>query len=89
MKFANGRYMIYLTNQRLIAHRRRGLLVKKDDVIAERLELKRLEAEMVAKNTASVRLAEKFGFKREGTKRKAFLSDDGKYLNTYIYGELL
>lgn len=32
MKFAGGRYMIYLTNQRLIAHRQRGLL-RKDDVI--------------------------------------------------------
>lgn len=56
---------------------------------AKALKLKRFEAEIAASNKASIRLAGKFGFKREGTKRKAFLSDNGKYLDTYIYGRLL
>jgi len=56
---------------------------------AKRLKLERLEAEIVVKNITSVKLARKFGFKREGIKRKAFLSDDGKYLDTYIYSKLL
>lgn len=71
---------------------RRGiasLLLQKAFRKARKLRLKRFEAEIVRGNTASIRLAEKFGFKREGTKKKAFLSDNGKYLNTYIYGKLL
>lgn len=64
-------------------------LLKKAIQKAKKLKLKRLEGEVVVKNTASIKLLEKFGFKREGTKRKDFLSDDGKYLDTYIYGELL
>jgi len=66
-----------------------SLLLQKAIKKARKLKLKRFEAEIVTKNTASIRLAEKFGFKREGTKRKAFLSDDGKYLDTYVYGRLL
>lgn len=40
MKFSGnkGRFIIYLTNQRLIAHRRKGLLRRKDDVTAEKLD---------------------------------------------------
>lgn len=56
---------------------------------AKKLRLKRFAAEIVAKNTPSVKLAEKFGFRREGIKKKAFLSDDGKYLDIYVYGKLL
>ena len=41
------------------------------------------------KNAASIKLLGKFGFKREGIKKRAFISDSGKYLDTYIYGKLL
>lgn len=66
-----------------------SLLLKRAIQKAKKLRLKRFEAEIAAKNRASIRLAEKFGFRREGIKKKAFLSDTGKYLNTYIYGKLL
>ena len=66
-----------------------SLLLKRAIQKAKKLNLKRLEAEIVVKNTASIKLAEKFGFKREGVKKKAFISDSGKYLDTYVYGRLL
>jgi len=66
-----------------------SLMLEKAIQKAKALKLKRFEAEIAASNKASIRLAEKFGFKREGAKRKAFLSDNGKYLDTYIYGKLL
>jgi RimJ/RimL family protein N-acetyltransferase len=49
----------------------------------------RLELECVPKNKGSVRLAEKFGFVLEGRKRKAFKTDDGKYLDLLVYGKIL
>lgn len=73
-------------------YRQRGIasqLLQKAIQKAKKLKLKRLEAEIVVKNNASIKLAEKFGFKREAIKKKAFLSDDGKYLDTYVYGKLL
>ena len=50
---------------------------------------KRAEAEMAVKNVASLRLAHRCGFKIEGIKKKALVTDDGKYLDTYIVGRLL
>lgn len=50
---------------------------------------KRAEAEMAIVNKASWKLALKCGFKIEGTKKKALLTDDGKYIDTYIVGKML
>lgn len=49
---------------------------------------KRAEAEMAIVNKGSWRLAKKCGFKIEGRKKKAFLTDDGKYVDTYIVGKI-
>jgi len=54
-----------------------------------KLKLRRLEAEVYVGNPASGKLLEKFGFKREGMRRKAVKSKaDGKIHNAYIYGLL-
>lgn len=50
---------------------------------------KRAEAEMAIENIPSWKLALKAGFKIEGTKKKALLTDDGRYIDTYIVGKLL
>lgn len=50
---------------------------------------KRAEAEACIVNTASWRLATTLGFQIEGIKRKDFLADNGKYLDTYLLGKLL
>jgi len=56
---------------------------------AKKKGFKRAEAEMAIKNKGSVKLAKKLGFKIEGTKKKALLTDDGKYIDTYIVGKIL
>jgi len=38
VKTLNDRFDFYITNQRILLHRRRGVLFKKDRVIAERIE---------------------------------------------------
>jgi RimJ/RimL family protein N-acetyltransferase len=50
---------------------------------------KRAEAEMAIENIGSWKLAKKCGFKIEGTKKKALLTDDGRYVDTYIVGRWL
>jgi RimJ/RimL family protein N-acetyltransferase len=50
---------------------------------------KRAEAELAVKNIASRRILEKNKFKIEGTKKKGMLTDDGKYIDTYIVGRIL
>ena len=56
---------------------------------AKKKGFKRAEAEVAVKNTGSIRMAEKNGFNLEGTKRKALLTDEGKYLDVYVFGKLL
>lgn len=56
---------------------------------AKKKGFKRAEAEMAIKNTGSWKMALKCGFKIEGTKKKALLTDDGRYIDTYITGKLL
>lgn len=56
---------------------------------AKKKGFKRAEAEMAIVNKASWKLALKCGFKIEGTKKKALLTDDGKYVDTYIVGKIL
>ena len=55
----------------------------------KKLGFKRAECEIVPLNKASIRIAEKAGFKREGIKKKAFRLDSGKYVDLYVYGRLL
>jgi RimJ/RimL family protein N-acetyltransferase len=50
---------------------------------------KRAEAEMAIKNIGSWKMALKCGFKIEGTKKKALLTDDNEYIDTYIVGKIL
>jgi len=56
---------------------------------AKKRKLKRLDAESSVNNMASLRVAEKLGFKIEGKKEKGLLLDNGKYEDVYILGKLL
>lgn len=56
---------------------------------AKKKGFKRAEAEMAVKNIGSWKMALKCGFKIEGTKKKALLTDDEKYIDTYIVGKIL
>ncbi len=54
----------------------------------ERMQLNRIEADTIVDNGASVRLLEKLGFQREGTRREYSLEDDGAYHDSAMYGVL-
>jgi RimJ/RimL family protein N-acetyltransferase len=56
---------------------------------AKKKGFKRAEAECAIENVGSWKLAKKCGFKIEGTKKKALLTDDGRYVDTYIVGRWL
>ena len=56
---------------------------------AKKRGFKRAEAEMAIKNIGSWKIALKNGFKIEGIKKKALLTDDGEYIGTYIVGKIL
>ncbi len=64
------------------------MLLKKALEFAKKKGFKRAEAEMAIKNKGSWELAKKCGFKIEGIKKKALLTDDGKYINTYVVGKV-
>lgn len=64
-------------------------LVKELIKEAKKKGLKRLEAESAVGNEASLRLAEKLGFKKEGIKKKALMLDNGKLEDTFILGRIL
>jgi RimJ/RimL family protein N-acetyltransferase len=49
---------------------------------------KRAEAEVAIENVASVKLAKTLGFRIEGIKKKALLTDDGRYIDTYVLGRV-
>lgn len=55
---------------------------------AKKKGFKRAEAEMAIKNKSSWKLAKKCGFKIEGIKKKALLTDDGRYIDTYVVGKV-
>jgi len=54
----------------------------------EQMDLHRIETATIADNVASVRLLEKLGFRREGTRRGFTLEADGIYHDSAIYGLL-
>jgi RimJ/RimL family protein N-acetyltransferase len=56
---------------------------------ARKKGLRKLEAEVVCKNKPSVVLFKKVGFRVEGKKRKTFITDDGKIIDTYVMGLVL
>ena len=56
---------------------------------AKKKGIKRIEAEAAVENIASVRLAKKCGFKVEGRKKMGLLIDDGRYVDTLIFGKIL
>jgi RimJ/RimL family protein N-acetyltransferase len=56
---------------------------------AKKKGFKRAEAECAIENVPSWKLAKKCGFEIEGTKKKALLTDDGRYIDTYILGKVL
>ena len=64
-------------------------LLKATIDMAARNGFERVEAEVAAGNTASLKLAKHCGFKLEGTKKKGLLLDDGKYVNVYVFGKLI
>jgi ribosomal-protein-alanine N-acetyltransferase len=52
------------------------------------LKLNRIYAGTIADNVESVRLLEKLGFVREGTRRQHSLEDDGRFHDSAMYGLL-
>lgn len=56
---------------------------------AKKNKLKRLDAEASVNNKASLRVAEKLGFKIEGKREKGLFLDDGKYEDVCIIGKML
>jgi len=56
---------------------------------AKKAKLKRLEAEIITKNKPSIALAKRFGFKIEGKRRRAHISDKGGYEDSYLLGKLI
>ena len=49
-------------------------------------KLNRIYAGTIAENYKSVRLLERLGFVREGTRRQHSLEDDGRFLDSAMYG---
>ena len=54
----------------------------------ERMDLNRIYAGTIADNHESVRLLEKVGFQREGTRRKHSWEEDGTFHDSAMYGLL-
>ncbi|MEM4230579.1 MAG: GNAT family protein [Candidatus Pacearchaeota archaeon] len=56
---------------------------------AKKRGFKKAQAEVAVKNFASIKLAKKCGFKIEGKRKAGLICDDGKYVDTYIFGKIL
>ncbi len=54
----------------------------------ETMQLHRIESHTIADNHRSVRLLERLGFTREGTRREKSLEDDGRYHDSSLWGLL-
>jgi RimJ/RimL family protein N-acetyltransferase len=50
---------------------------------------KRVEAECAIENKASWKLAKKFGLEIEGKRKCGLITDDGRYIDTYLLGKVL
>ncbi len=64
-------------------------LVKKLISEAKNRGFKRIEAEVSVTNIPSIKLAKRLGFKNEGIRKKGLLLDNGRYVNTYLFGKIL
>ena len=56
---------------------------------ARKRGIKRIEAEAALENKASVNLAKRCGFKIEGKRKKGLLTDNWRYIDTYLFGKIL
>ncbi len=64
-------------------------LLKKTIDKATKSGFTRVEVEVAEGNIASIKLAERCGFKKEGVKRRGLILDDGTYMDVYVYGKLI
>ena len=55
---------------------------------ARKRGFKRVEAEIAIENTASIRLARRFRFRLEGRRKAGILLDDGRHVDTLIFGKV-
>lgn len=56
---------------------------------ARKRGFKRVEAEIAVENKASLRLARRFRFRTEGRRKAGLVLDNGRYVDTYIFGKIL
>jgi RimJ/RimL family protein N-acetyltransferase len=63
-------------------------LVWATDYAFSRLGVDKVYARMVPENLASIRVAEKCGYQREGLLRHDFRTSDDRLLDVYLYGKL-
>jgi RimJ/RimL family protein N-acetyltransferase len=73
-------------------YQRKGIgtkLLRKLISYAKKRGFRRFEAEVAVENAASLKLARKCGFRIEGRKKRALLTDDGRYIDVYVMGRLL
>jgi RimJ/RimL family protein N-acetyltransferase len=64
-----------------------GLIWATDFAFSE-LEVNKVFARIVPENVASIRVAEKCGYEREGLLRRDFRTSSGDLLDVYLYGRL-
>jgi len=56
---------------------------------AKKRGFKKAQAEATVANIASFKIAKKCGFKVEGKMKKGLLLDNGKYVDSYLFGKVL
>ena len=56
---------------------------------AKKRGFKKLEAEVAVENLPSIKLAKKLGFEIEGRKKSSLSLEDGKYIDTFMFGKVL
>jgi len=56
---------------------------------AKKRGFKKAQAEAAIDNAASIKIAEKCGFTLEGKIKSGILLDNGKYMDTYLFGKFL
>ena len=56
---------------------------------AKKRGFKKAQAEAAVANIASFKIAKKCGFKVEGRIKKGLLLDNGKYVDSYLFGKVL
>jgi len=75
-----------------INYARKGIATKlltKLLIEARKSGLRKLEAEVAVDNLASVKLAEKLGFVREGLKKDSIKLSEKRFIDSFLYGKVL